>query len=114
MRNHAILLILSIFLFSAALQAHPASEVKANYDKETMILTVQYEHSVSDSSKHFIDDIDITLDKKELVVQKLSSQDSAEGGEAIYKIRDLKPGDVILITTSCNRFGKKSLKYTVE
>ncbi len=103
-----------LLLFAASLFAHPASEVTASYDKETMILTVEYKHDVSDPTKHFIDDIEVILAKKDLVVQKLMSQDTIEGGKVLYKIRDLKPGDVLKIKTDCNRFGGKSIEYTIE
>ncbi len=101
-------------LFSALLFAHPASEITVSYDADTMVLTVEYKHSVSDPVKHYIDEVSVTLDKKELVVQKLMSQDTEEGGKVFYRVRDLKTGDTVKVKVNCNRFGGKTTEFTIE
>ncbi len=101
-------------LFVVSLYAHPASEIIVSYDKDSMILAVEFTHSVSDPAKHYIDKVDVVLGKKDLVIQELMSQDTAEGGKVLYKIRDLKPGDTVKVKVNCNRFGGKSTEYTIE
>lgn len=111
MRN--ALLMTLVFLFAAiALAAHPASNVTAAFDKETKQLTVSYKHQVRDNSDHFISEVIVLKNKKEIIRQKLSFQDNAEGGDLVYKINDLKAKDKLDINTICNKTGRKS--FTLE
>jgi hypothetical protein len=112
MKNAAILLALVIMFAISALSAHPAGNVTAGFNKENNLLTVSYNHKVRDNADHFIGEVVVLKNKKEIIRQKLGLQDSMEGGELIFKINDLKPKDKLDITTTCNKTGKKS--FTLE
>lgn len=96
------------------LNAHPASEVKASFDKNTSILKVDFTHKVDNESAHFVFDVEVKLNGKKAVKQELWKQESKEGGSVLYKLTDAKVGDKIQIITDCNKGGKKSETLVVK
>ena len=108
------LLVIVLLVSSALLLAHPASKVDLSFDKETSVLTVNFNHKVKDIDKHFILEIRVELNGEKIIEQMLEKQDNLETGEVFYKIVDAKPGDEIKVRTKCNKFGKKSAKLTIE
>ena len=111
--KHSILALTVLFLaLVVALPAHPAASVTASFDKATNLLTVSFKHQVKDNKDHFISDVVIERNRKEVAWQKLSYQDNAEGGTLVYKVNDLKAKDKLIITTTCNKIGKKN--YSLE
>ena len=112
MKKSVLALIVLFLAVIVALPAHPAASVTASFDKEKSLLSVNFRHQVKDNKDHFITDIVIERNKKEVLWQKLSYQDTLEGGTLVYKINDLKPKDKLNITTTCNKIGKKN--YILE
>jgi len=108
------LLFIVLLVGSTLLMAHPASNVDLEFDKETSILTVNFDHKVKDAGKHFVYEIKVYLNKEEIIEQKQEKQDNNEKGTVIYKIIDAEPGDKIKVRTNCNKTGKKSATITVE
>ncbi|MDP8221599.1 MAG: hypothetical protein P9X26_09645 [Candidatus Stygibacter frigidus] len=108
------LLVIILLVGSALLLAHPASKVDLSFDKETSVLTVNFDHKVKDIDKHFIFEILVYLNGDQIIEQKLEKQDNLETGEVFYKIVDAKPGDEIKVSIKCNKFGKKSTKLIIE
>ncbi|MCF7912092.1 MAG: hypothetical protein K9M99_06170 [Candidatus Cloacimonetes bacterium] len=108
------LLIIVLLAGSALLLAHPASKMDLSFDKETSVLTVNFEHQVKDVEKHFIFEILVYLNGDQIIEQKLEKQDNLETGEVFYKIVDAKPGDKIKVRTNCNKTGKKSAELVIE
>lgn len=108
-----IALILVLCAIAGILLAHPASKVMLAFDAETSELTVTFNHKVRDAEDHFIYEVTVFLNNKEIIQQKLSSQDTTSEGKLIYRITDAKTGDVIKVTTACNKSGKKSQTITV-
>jgi hypothetical protein len=98
----------------AAAYAHPASNVTGNFNTESSTLTVDFEHSVKDKAQHFISVVSVELNGKEIITQRLASQDDLAKGSLIYKITDAKPGDKIVVKTRCNKSGNKNLELTVQ
>ena len=111
MKKFAILI--TFLLIVLSVNAHPASDVKAEFNSETNELTVSFEHKVSNSAKHFISEVKVYRNKEEIITQKISQQETEEGGRLIYRIPDAKPGDKLNIYTVCNKFGKKSLELKI-
>ncbi len=100
-----------LFLFIVlSVYAHPASKVNAEFNMETKKLTILFEHKVSDTSKHYISEVKVYRNKKEIMIQKIKGQETAVGGNLYYRIPDAKPGDKLNIYTVCNKFGKKSFE----
>ncbi|PKN79420.1 MAG: hypothetical protein CVU48_05375 [Candidatus Cloacimonetes bacterium HGW-Cloacimonetes-1] len=107
----AILIMLSTI---AVIFAHPASDVKPTFDLSKGSLVITYDHKVKDGGEHFIFDVKILLNKKEIINQKMGKQDSIAGGTVYYKIVDAKVGDKITVVTDCNKGGKKSIVIDVK
>ncbi|MDY6916215.1 MAG: hypothetical protein SVM86_07870 [Candidatus Cloacimonadota bacterium] len=107
-----VLILASLFILGN-LWAHPASELKANYNPMTHTLTLEFEHKVRSIDDHFINKIEIEKDGVPIITQHTQLQQSSDGGEYIYKILGLKAGEEIKITINCNKFGKKVLDYTI-
>jgi hypothetical protein len=109
------LILVTLFtILMGALFAHSAQEVTATYDQETKLLTVNFEHKVRDAADHFIKEVEIEVNDKEIISQLISQQETKEGGRLIYRIPDLKLGDQVKIILECNKRGEKSTTFTVE
>jgi hypothetical protein len=100
--------------FFASIYAHSASDVKADFNEGTKILNVKYDHSVKDPASHYIEEVTVDLNGKEIISQKLIMQDDNKNGSVLYKIPEAKAGDKIVVKTKCNKFGKKKFELTVE
>lgn len=111
MRKISFLLL--ICALAGSLLAHPASKVMLDFNAETSELTVRFDHKVRDAADHFIYEVTVFLNNKEIIQQKLSSQDTTSEGKLIYRITDARAGDAIKVTTACNKSGKKSQTITV-
>jgi hypothetical protein len=108
-----LLLIFALMLFCISVYAHPASDVTAKYSAANQTLTINFDHVVKDASDHYISGIEVRLAGKMIISQVASAQDNLKGGEFIYKIPNLRKGDILEITTICNKTGKKSVKMTL-
>ena len=78
------------------------------------MLEVKYDHKVGDANQHYVIEVKIQLNEKEIIVQSLSSQDDNNSGSLIYKIIDVKPGDEIKVQLKCSRAGGKSASIKIE
>jgi Na+-transporting NADH:ubiquinone oxidoreductase subunit NqrC len=109
-----IVLVTVLLIGTTLLSAHPASSMKADFDKDTNILMVSFEHQVKNPADHFIYELAVKLNKKEIITQLVSKQETDKGGEYQYKIIDAKVGDTITVTAACNKSGKKSASLEIE
>jgi hypothetical protein len=115
MRTMTMLLcMVSFLLFSTMAWAHPAKSVELTFDKSTKILTATVIHEVKDSGKHFISSVQIKINKRDAVVQTLNLQDNMKGGVYQYKLNDVKVGDTVTLTTTCNFVGKKAASIVIK
>lgn len=114
MKTSFIIFTIVFLLLSISLMAHPASIVTASYDKAENALLISFKHQVKNNADHFISEVVVLRNKKEIISQKLSYQDTADGGALIYKINDLKPKDKLEIVTTCNKVGKKSQTLDIK
>jgi hypothetical protein len=112
MKKLTLIAILSI-LAVMGLYAHPANNVKAQYDAKTAILTVEYGHKVASVSEHYIFNIVVELNGKKMIEQDLAQQESLEGGSLVYKLANLTKGDKVKVTADCSKGGKKSTTLTI-
>jgi len=112
MKHLSLFITIIILLGATVLAAHPASSVTAGFDKDKGLLNVMFTHQVKNNADHFISEVVILKNKKPVITQKLSYQDSMEGGSLVFKINNLKPKDKLEIVTTCSKIGKKS--YTLE
>ena len=101
-----ILLTIPMFVY-----AHPAAKVTLSI--EGKVLNVTINHNVGNSENHYIDEIIVLLNDKEIIKQIFSTQiDNVQ--KVSYTIPSLKIGDKITVKTNCSRGGKRSGTITVE
>jgi hypothetical protein len=115
MKTKTMILCMVTFLFFSTLAwAHPAKSVDLTFDKATKILTATVVHEVKDGGKHFISSVQIKINKRDAVVQTLTLQDNIKGGVYQYKLNDVKVGDTVVLTTTCNFVGKKAATIVIK
>jgi len=105
-----LVVVLSLLSISFVVFAHPAMEVTIKPDYVTKAIDLSYIHKVNDNSKHYIDEIKVRLNGKEIITQILSVQESGNGGAVKYLIPELKKGDKIEVETRCSKGGNKTGK----
>lgn len=110
-----IVLLLGFFVFfvlSAAAYAHPPSDIKITFDPKTKILHAEIIHDVSNPGTHYIKEVDIFLNGKEIIQQSISRQDNFNTQTVNYFIPDAQDGDVFSVEGYCSISGKleKQLK----
>ena len=115
---YVILLIMSSWILMAA---HEPAEMKVKYSAITGILGITLYHKVNSTSVHFIDRIEISLNRqgmeledKMIITQEFFSQPIRNEQRAQYIVNDLHPGDVLTITSYCNLFGELIKKLTIS
>jgi membrane-anchored glycerophosphoryl diester phosphodiesterase (GDPDase) len=110
-----ILLTIIALLFGMTLAfAHPASLINAVFDKDKNNLIVSFSHKVTDPANHYIKQINVKLNKKDVLVQNCFQQETENGGTFYYKLIDAKAGDNIIVTAECSKYGKKSATVVVK
>ena len=113
MRKNIIFLFLVIlfFMFSSQAFSHPASKVILSIEGKQVHITVN--HSVGNSENHYINEVLIFLNDKEIIKQIFFMQTN-NMQKVSYTIPSLKPGDKITVKTNCSRGGKRSGTIIVE
>jgi desulfoferrodoxin (superoxide reductase-like protein) len=104
---------LLLLLMGSIAMAHPPSEVVAEFDLESNVLSVEVTHTVGGDPIHFIEKITVSHNGKEIIVQQISKQ-LGDSQTFLYFIPEVEEGDKIEIVAVCNIFGDKSFKFTVE
>lgn len=103
-----ILVALAIFFSCSLMKADPAKKVNVTYQDGK--LKVEALHKVRNASNHFIDQVVVKVNGKELKTIRLDKQTSTASQLVEIELPDLKIGDQIEVVTRCNEFGKKSGK----
>ena len=114
MQKYIFLTIAILILGMTVASAHPASLVNATFDKDKGNLVVTFAHKVSAPASHYISQIKVQLNKKDVIVQNNLSQETDAGGTFYYKLIGVKVGDKIKVTTVCNKIGNKSAEIVVK
>jgi hypothetical protein len=105
----ALMVILPFYLF-----ADPAKKVTLSYNKETKKLSMVIDHPVANVNDHYISEIKILVDGKEVKVIKPKKQSSMKAETQEVEVSEIKPGSKVEVKTTCNQFGSKSGKLTVD
>ena len=109
----AFLIVLSVFILSSTnVAAHSPSSMTLEYETGTQILTVIVSHSVSDSSTHFVDEIQIQKNGVSYTSRTYTDQDSTTGMSDTFSI-DAVAGDVLRVEAFCNIAGSIVRELTV-
>lgn len=113
MKKNIFVLILVVFLLIVSIPvfSHPASKVVLSVDGK--VLNISVSHSVGNPENHYINEVLVLLNDKEIIKQIFFLQtDNLQ--KVSYTIPSLKTGDKITVKTNCSRGGKRSGTITVE
>ena len=107
----ALSIAMLLIILSIPASSHPASKVTLSV--EGKVLNISVNHSVGNPQTHYIDEIIVLLNDKEIIKQIFFIQtDNLQ--KVSYTIPSLKAGDKITVKTNCSRGGKRSGTITVE
>jgi len=110
--NIIVLFLVILFLmFSSQVFSHPASKVTLLVEGKVLHITVN--HNVGNSENHYINEILVFLNDKEIIRQMFFIQ-TGDMQKVSYMIPSLKAGDKVTVKTNCSRGGKRSGTITVE
>jgi hypothetical protein len=103
------------FLFQPAVAAaHPANDIKFEYNAGEKRLAITVIHGIRDSSKHFIDSLKVAIDGKEMIKQIFMSQYDNKGQETAYIIIDAKEKQTVKADSHCIKGGDFSKEFTLK
>jgi len=99
--------------FACAAVAHPPKDIKLAFDQKSKVLSVKAIHDVKDPTSHYIKEVKVYLNDKEIISQEMSSQTDKQSQVVRYVIIDAKPGSILKVEADCNRFGDKTKELKV-
>jgi desulfoferrodoxin (superoxide reductase-like protein) len=114
---------LLVLVAATGVLCHEPTDMDVKYSAISGNLTITIYHKVNSTSIHYINLIEIYLNRKGIemqdkliISQKFFSQPIRNEQRAHYLIKDLNPGDVIKINAYCNLFGQieKTLQISDE
>lgn len=105
----ALVVILPVFLF-----AHAPKKVNLSYNKDSKKLSMVIDHPVGNVSNHYISEIKIMVDGKEVKTIKPTSQSSLKAETMDVEIPEIKTGSKVEVKATCSKVGSKSGKLTVK
>lgn len=115
MKRAAMFFFFLIFLATVSkAYAHPPSDIKITFDRETRILQAVIFHNTSDPVNHYIKKVDVGLNGKEIIDHEISREDNNETQTVSYLIPDAKEGDVLSVEGYCSISGKLKKEIKVE
>jgi len=106
------------FLFFSFLSsfsyAHPPSDIIITYDSQSKVLKAEIVHNVSNPQTHYISKVNISLNGKEIIEHKISSQDNNLKQTVSYLIPDAKKGDILGVEAYCSISGKLTKEIRID
>ncbi|MBN1463093.1 MAG: hypothetical protein JXQ69_02810 [Paludibacteraceae bacterium] len=113
MKTKAGLLVM-LFLFPVFLLAHAPKKVVLSYNKDSKKLSMVINHPVANANNHYINEIIISVDGKEVKTIKPVSQSSTKDETMEVAIPEIKSGSKVAVKAICNKMGSKTAKLTVK
>jgi len=111
-KNLIVVSFIAVLLTASSAFAHPPVRIDMSYDAANKIVTAVIVHPVQNSMNHYIYKVDVSINGKEVIEQKISFQETPDTQTVSYRLPDIKKGDIIGVEGYCNINGK--LKETIE
>ena len=111
--NKLLILMLLVFMPMIAF-SNPPRKVILSYEKESGNLIVSAVHPVKDVNDHFIITVAAKVNSEDAITLNYTTQSSNESQDVKIEMPDLKSGDVVEVTATCNKWGSKSESITIE
>jgi len=108
-----LLSLLILFILPLALKADPAKKVNLTYNEASKKLRIEVIHPVNNPDKHYIDQITIYVNGKDVKVIDLKKQSDKKSEIIEVEVPQIVKGCEIVVKTRCNELGTKkgTLKY---
>lgn len=108
-----ILLIFSVCIIWSPASAHPPQDMELGYDSDTGELRVTIQHTVADASDHFISNVVVLVQGKEIGQYPYTEQPDSRSFTYIYQVQ-ADQGEEITVRALCNKAGsiEKSIRIT--
>jgi len=110
MKKIILVLVVLAFLTGRGF-CHPPTDIVITVSGIAVDVIVM--HAVSAPKTHYIDDIAVSVNGKEMITQKFIMQTEAALQRAVYVIPSLKKGDKIEVEADCNKSGKLKKSITI-
>jgi hypothetical protein len=103
----------AVIAVSAGLAAaHPAKAISITITGNRVDITV--EHQTMDPKRHYIREIEVSVNGKKLVHQDFAFQTDAKTQLASYIIPEIIPGAVVAVMADCNKGGKLAVEKKAQ
>ncbi|MBP1645818.1 MAG: hypothetical protein H6Q16_1393 [Bacteroidetes bacterium] len=106
------LTILAVILASQIVIADPPKKVNLAYNNN--VLSIEAIHPVKDVKTHYIDQITISVDGKDVKTIKVKQQSSTSSQVEQVSLPNITKGVKIKVSCRCNEFGNKSNSIKVK
>jgi len=116
MKKKLLFLLCCLFLSFSLTSAfgHPPKNIEVKFDPQTSRLTVIVTHPVKNPAAHYIEEVTIDFNGKNLVTQHFDRQTDKNTQQAVYTLIDVKPGDRLVIFADCSIEGSLSKTLPVK
>ena len=119
MKNHTVNkmipgLVLLIFVLAVMLPAHGPKSIKISLVRDNGELKVVVRHPVKNTLRHYIKRIRVLVNDQRVIDTRYEKQTAPENHTASFSLKGIRSGDVIVVKATCNRFGGKKAKITVQ
>lgn len=114
MSRHTLLIlgILALMMVVSIVSANPPSDLNLTYDNSSGNLSATFTHQVADPTTHYIKNVKVSVDGKEILNENYTSQPTSDVFTYIYPV-NASPGMVIDVIGQCNLLGSKGNSITV-
>jgi len=99
---------------SGAVFAHPPSDIAIDCDLKIKTVKVNVAHTSKDITKHYVDDVFVSVNGVKKITQESSTQSDDKGQQVIYIIPELKSGDKVTVKADCSKFGELSKEIKIK
>lgn len=108
----AVMGLICFLAFMASVYAHGPQTVELKYSGSPPSLTVTVTHTPFHGDRHFINELAIMKNGRSVGIYPL--KDQTEGTFTRTYPLSVMPGDVLEVKATCNRYGSRTGKITVD
>jgi hypothetical protein len=110
------IILASVFVLSFCLAAfsHPPSDIIITFDLGKSAVYADIRHDSKHIDKHYIKQIIVLVNGKEMIKQQAITQTSSDGQRVMYVIPGLKAGDKVAIDADCSIYGDLTKEAVVK
>jgi len=114
MKSLRLGLVFMLMLIMMSATAHPPKKIVLKFDIKSQELDVKIDHEVMDMNDHFIKNISIRVNGTKVLTQVYKKQRDLLADVYRFKLKNIKVGDMVKLTATSNRWGRKSKKIVIK